>query len=108
MGRRRGAQPGSYENVGVGGTAPALAPEIVVTLEEVNFCKGQIEIHWLVLQCNTLVGWAESSKPTEACKTIHPTAKTHQQFLFPLRIIQSQTWIAATPIQRILTKFHKL
>ncbi len=48
VGRRRGAQPGTWENVGVGGTAPALAPEVVVTLEEVNFCTGQIEIVWSV------------------------------------------------------------
>jgi hypothetical protein len=48
VGRRRGAQPATWENVGVGGNAPALLPELVVTLEEVNFCKGQIAITWSV------------------------------------------------------------
>ena len=35
-------------NVGYGEVAPALSPEVVVTLEEVNFCKGQVTINWLV------------------------------------------------------------
>jgi hypothetical protein len=48
VGRRRGGQPGLWENVGVGGNAPALSAELVVTLEEVNFCKGQIAITWSV------------------------------------------------------------
>jgi len=48
VGRRRGAQPATWENVGVGGNAPALAAELVVTLEEVKFCKGQIAITWSV------------------------------------------------------------
>ena len=48
IGRRRGAQPATWENVGVGGNAPALQPELVVTLEEVNFCQGQIAITWSV------------------------------------------------------------
>jgi hypothetical protein len=48
VGRRRGAQPATWENVGVGGNAPALSAELVVTLQEVNFCKGQIAITWLV------------------------------------------------------------
>ena len=38
----------TWENVGVGGNAPALSAELVVTLQEVNFCKGQIAITWLV------------------------------------------------------------
>jgi hypothetical protein len=48
VGRRRGAEPATWENVGVGGNAPALAAELVVTLEEVNFCKGQIALTWSV------------------------------------------------------------
>ncbi len=37
---------GSWENVGVGGNAPALAPDVVVTLEEVEFCNGKIVLKW--------------------------------------------------------------
>jgi hypothetical protein len=48
IGRRRGDQPGAWVNVGYGEVAPALSPEVVVTLEEVNFCKGQVTINWLV------------------------------------------------------------
>ncbi|HWQ13534.1 MAG TPA: nuclease-related domain-containing protein [Roseiflexaceae bacterium] len=48
VGRRRGAQPGIWENVGVSGAAPALAPDVVVTLEEVSFCDGQIVLSWSV------------------------------------------------------------
>jgi hypothetical protein len=48
IGRRRGEQPGAWVNVGYGEVAPALSPEVVVTLEEVNFCKGQVTINWLV------------------------------------------------------------
>ena len=48
IGRRRGQQPEAWVNVGYGEVAPALSPEVVVTLEEVNFCKGQITINWLV------------------------------------------------------------
>jgi hypothetical protein len=48
IGRRHGDQPASWVNVGYGDVAPALAPEVVVTLEEVNFCTGQISITWLV------------------------------------------------------------
>jgi hypothetical protein len=48
IGRRRGDQPAAWVNVGYGEVAPALSPEVVVTLEEVNFCKGQISINWLV------------------------------------------------------------
>ncbi len=48
IGRRRGEQPDAWVNVGYGEVAPALSPEVVVTLEEVNFCKGQVTINWLV------------------------------------------------------------
>ncbi|MFN8504975.1 nuclease-related domain-containing protein [Kouleothrix sp.] len=48
VGRRRGGQPGSWENVGVGGNAPSLQPEVVVTLEEVNFCQEAIKLTWSV------------------------------------------------------------
>ena len=48
IGRRRGELPGTWVNVGYGEVAPALSPEVVVTLEEVNFCKGQVTINWLV------------------------------------------------------------
>ncbi len=48
IGRRRGAEPGAWVNVGVSGAPPALEPEIVVTLEEVNFCGDQITITWKV------------------------------------------------------------
>lgn len=48
VGRRRGAQPGSWQNVGVGGNAPALQPEVVVTLEEVNYCQDTIKLTWSV------------------------------------------------------------
>jgi hypothetical protein len=48
IGRRRGEQPDTWVNVGYGEVAPALSPEVVVTLEEVNFCKGQVTINWLV------------------------------------------------------------
>lgn len=47
-GRRRGGEPGVWENVGVLGTAPNLAPEVVVTLEEVSFCDDQIKMTWSV------------------------------------------------------------
>jgi hypothetical protein len=46
VGRRPGAAPDSWENVGVGGAAPALAPAVVVTLEEVSFCDGRIALSW--------------------------------------------------------------
>ena len=48
VGRRRGQQQGTWENVGVIGAAPALAPDVVVTLQEVSFCSGQITITWSV------------------------------------------------------------
>ena len=37
---------GAWENVGVGGNAPALTPDVVVTLEEVEFCDGRITLKW--------------------------------------------------------------
>lgn len=37
---------GVWENVGVGGNAPGLAPDVVVTLEEVEFCDGRITLKW--------------------------------------------------------------
>ncbi|ABU59898.1 MULTISPECIES: nuclease-related domain-containing protein [Roseiflexus] len=37
---------GSWENVGVGGNAPGLTPDVVVTLEEVEFCDGRITLRW--------------------------------------------------------------
>lgn len=48
VGRRRGSQAGTWENVGVGGNTPALQPEVVVTLKEVNFCQGGIRLTWNV------------------------------------------------------------
>ena len=48
IGRRRGEQPAAWVNVGYGEVAPALSPEVVVTLEEVNFCMGKVTINWLV------------------------------------------------------------
>jgi hypothetical protein len=49
VGRRRGAQPGAWENVGIGGNAPGLAPEVVVILERVDVCGEAIKITWRVL-----------------------------------------------------------
>ncbi|MEN9934939.1 MAG: hypothetical protein RLZZ387_1518 [Chloroflexota bacterium] len=46
VGRR--ATGSTWENVGVSGAAPALAPDVVVTLEEVAFCEEQITISWSV------------------------------------------------------------
>ncbi|MFQ3683296.1 MAG: NERD domain-containing protein, partial [Roseiflexus sp.] len=37
---------GNWENVGVSGNALALAPDVVVTLEEVEFCNGKIVLKW--------------------------------------------------------------
>lgn len=47
VGRRRGDSPDSWLNVGIGG-APALAPDVVVTLEEVDFCDSRITLSWSV------------------------------------------------------------
>lgn len=46
VGRRQAAQPGTWENVGAIGAAPALSPDVIVTLEEVSFCDGQITMTW--------------------------------------------------------------
>jgi len=43
---RRLVGDGAWENVGVGGNAPGLTPDVVVTLEEVGFCEGQITMTW--------------------------------------------------------------
>ncbi len=48
VGRRRGAQPDTWNNVGANVSAPALAPDVVVTLEKVEFCDGKIAITWSV------------------------------------------------------------
>jgi hypothetical protein len=48
VGRRRGDAPDTWVNVGVSGAAPALAPDVVVTLEEVAFCGGRIMLSWSV------------------------------------------------------------
>jgi len=46
---RQYSQPGGvWKNVGVIGAAPALTPDMVVTLEEVSFCNSQIAITWSV------------------------------------------------------------
>jgi hypothetical protein len=46
VGRRRSQQPSTWDNVGVIGAAPALEPDVVVTLQEVAFCGGEITITW--------------------------------------------------------------
>jgi hypothetical protein len=43
---RRQTDSGAWENVGVLGVPPALEPQVVVTLEEVSFCGGQIKLTW--------------------------------------------------------------
>jgi hypothetical protein len=45
IGRRRGDGK-TWRNVGVAGAAPDLAPEVVVTLDEVSFCDGRIAMTW--------------------------------------------------------------
>jgi hypothetical protein len=44
VGRRRDGA--DWKNVGVAGAAPDLTPEVVVTLDEVSFCDGQIKTTW--------------------------------------------------------------
>jgi Nuclease-related domain len=44
--RRQDASGKNWKNVGVVGAAPDLAPEVIVTLEEVSFCDGRITISW--------------------------------------------------------------
>lgn len=46
IGRRYDGQ--AWKTVGVMGTAPDLAPHVVVTLDEVSFCEGQIQLSWSV------------------------------------------------------------
>lgn len=48
VGRRYAIAEDSWETVGVVSTAQDLAPDVVVTLEEVSFCDGQIAITWSV------------------------------------------------------------
>src|SRR5439155_10545108 len=48
VGRRYNQRTEKWENVGVIGAAPALAPDVVVTLQEVNFCGSQIAITWSI------------------------------------------------------------
>jgi len=43
--RRHVPQSENWQNVGLSGS---LTPEVVVTLEQVSFCKGQIAITWSV------------------------------------------------------------
>jgi hypothetical protein len=49
VGRRRSAQPGLWDNVGIGANTPSLEPEVVVILDRVDTCKGEITISWRVL-----------------------------------------------------------
>ncbi|KAB8142697.1 NERD domain-containing protein [Chloroflexia bacterium SDU3-3] len=46
IGRKRDRSNDSWQNVGVVGAAPALSPDVVVTLEDVSFCDGKIAITW--------------------------------------------------------------
>jgi hypothetical protein len=46
VGRRRDTAGESWETVGVTGVAQDLAPEVIVTLEEVRYCDNQIAISW--------------------------------------------------------------
>lgn len=48
VGRRRGAESGSWENVGVFGSAPALSPDVVIFPKEIDFCGDRIAILWSV------------------------------------------------------------
>jgi Nuclease-related domain len=48
VGRRYAIAADTWETVGVVSTAQDLAPDVVVTLEEVSFCDGQIAITWSV------------------------------------------------------------
>lgn len=48
VGRKRGAEAGVWENVGVLGAAPSLRPDVVVTLDEVSFCDDRITLTWSV------------------------------------------------------------
>ncbi len=46
VGRRRDRQSGEWMSVGVIGAPPALAPDVVVTLEEISSCDGKITLTW--------------------------------------------------------------
>jgi hypothetical protein len=46
IGRRHSGDGKTWKNVGVVGAAPDLAPEVVVTLDEVSFCDGHIAMTW--------------------------------------------------------------
>lgn len=46
VGRRAGSRTGDWVNVGVIGAAPSLSPDVVVTLEEVDFCGDEIRLSW--------------------------------------------------------------
>jgi Nuclease-related domain len=48
VGRRYAIASDTWETVGAVSTAQDLAPDVVVTLEEVSFCDGQIAITWSV------------------------------------------------------------
>lgn len=46
IGRRLNADGETWRNVGVTGAAPDLAPQVIVTLDEVSFCDGRITMTW--------------------------------------------------------------
>ena len=46
VGRRYNAQSSSWETVGVDVSAQSIRPDVVVTLEKVSFCGGQISMTW--------------------------------------------------------------
>ena len=48
IGRKRDRSSGEWQNVGVAGTPPALAPDVVVTLEDVSLCNNKVTITWSV------------------------------------------------------------
>jgi hypothetical protein len=46
VGRQRGSQPDAWQTVSIGGAPAALTPDVVVTLEQVTLCDGQIAVTW--------------------------------------------------------------
>lgn len=48
VGKHWDAQNQRWISVGVSGAVTEIFPEVVVTLEKVNFCEGQIRLHWSV------------------------------------------------------------
>lgn len=48
VGKRWDGQTRSWISVGVDGTAPVLSPEVVVTLEQVNYCNSTLTLTWSV------------------------------------------------------------